>query len=338
MLWLASLPLLPIGAGRAFGADDSAADVLRREHRLVRKGDNVWMLPEEVRLRQKLAELPKLKDSIVELERELEERIEQNRRAWQENAPARSSVKQSIDKLSPRDPQRKALQAQLDAMAKVAIDPMRLAGRDDVRARLVEFGQHRATLAIALLWLRSAWPLALQEYATLAESQEVTQALRQLAGEHRLGPARNYEPDLRRLGEYERLVFTKWLPIYQQSGQTRVTVIVNERSPLTFTWSDASNQQTVLTAGALDALGLQVPGDAPQTTMKFGKSRTMAARQITLEALRLGRTLVKSVTAHVLPPEGEDLGSRIGRTALAEHSVRLDPERLRMVIEVRNEQ
>ena len=128
-------------------------------------------------------------------------------------------------------------------------------------------------------------------------------------------------------------MFTKWLPIYQQSGQTRVTAIVNERSPLTFTWSEASNQQTVLTAGAMDALGLHVPADAAQKTLKFGKSRTIAVRQITLETLRLGRCVVKSVVAHVLPPEGEDLGSRFGRTALAEHSVRLEPELLRMTID-----
>jgi hypothetical protein len=48
---------------------------------------------------------------------------------------------------------------------------------------------------------------------------EVLAALRTLGEGHRLGPLESYLADLRRLEDYERLVFTPWLPIYIQSGQ-----------------------------------------------------------------------------------------------------------------------
>jgi hypothetical protein len=43
--------------------------------------------------------------------------------------------------------------------------------------------------------------------------------------------------------------------------------------------------------------------------------------------------VLRGVPAYVLPPEAEDIGNRLGRTALIERRVRLEPERLRMWID-----
>jgi hypothetical protein len=64
----------------------SPAEVLAR-HELTRL-DRVWILPLELELRQELAELPKRRERVLALEREVDQRIEQNRRAWQESQPA----------------------------------------------------------------------------------------------------------------------------------------------------------------------------------------------------------------------------------------------------------
>lgn len=305
-----------------------------QEQGLSRIAGDVWVTAAETSLRQRLAELPRLKESIQIAERDLDEQIEKNRRVWLEQTPSRKALEQALARLSPKDPQRKPLQASLNALRKVAVDPLLLGGRSNVRARLVTLGQERSMLSITLLWLRSTWPEMQQQYETLQADPRLQQALRQAGNGQRLGPARSYEADLKRLGEYERVVHTPWVPAYLQSGKTRLTAVVNERTPVTFTWSEASDAQTVLTTGTLASLGLQVPANAPRTTLSFEKKRIVAARQIKLDSLRLGRCLVRGAQAWVLPPEGEDLGSRLSRSTLAEHRVQLEPERLRLTIDM----
>ena len=43
--------------------------------------------------------------------------------------------------------------------------------------------------------------------------------------------------------------------------------------------------------------------------------RRLLVRQVELVTLRLGRQTIRRVNAYVLPPEAEDLGSRLGRAA-----------------------
>jgi hypothetical protein len=60
---------------------------------------------------------------------------------------------------------------------------------------------------------------------------------------------------------------------------------------------------------------------------------TAGARKAIVKTVRLGQCQLQSVAALVLPPEAEDLGCWIGRSALQKQRVRLEPERLRLWIE-----
>lgn len=333
-LCLSAAPLVPLVplANLLAQADESPRVVLGRCG-LSLLGSHVWATESELRLRQKLADLPKLRESILATERSLDERVEQNRHVWQESQTARARLKQTIGKLSPGDPQRKEMELALAELTRAASDPARLAGRGDIRAQLVSLGHDRSTLSISLLWLRGAWQEIQSHYAALAAQPAVTRALAVLGGEQKLGPAKSYDADLKRLGDYERLVFTAWLPIYLQSGRTRFTAIANEQTPVTFTWGTASDQRTILTAGAAAAIGLQIPASAPRSTLKFSGGRAHGVREAALASLRLGKCVLRDVPVFVLPPEGEDLGSQIGRSALGEHAVKFTPEQWRMTID-----
>jgi hypothetical protein len=325
------LPLLPL-ANLLARAGESPSEVLDRCG-LSLLGTHVWATAAELRLRQKLSELPRLKESIVATERSLDERVEQNRHAWHDGQPARAKLKQAIGKLSPSDPQRKEIEATLAELTRSASDPARLPARGDVRAQLVSLGHDRSALALSLLWLRGAWQKLQYHYHELTSDPAVQRALAAIGHEQKLGPAKSYEADLKRLGEYERLVFTSWLPIYLQSGRIRFTAIANEETPVTFSWGDASDQKAILTAGAADAIGLVIPASAPRSTLKFGSGRSHGVREVRLASLRLGKFVVRDTPMFILPPEGEDLGSRIGRAALDELSVKLVPEQWRMTID-----
>ncbi|MCE9526816.1 MAG: retroviral-like aspartic protease family protein [Planctomycetales bacterium] len=303
---------------------------LQKGHGLIRLSGGVWGLPLEAELKEKLAQLPILRESVVLAEKELGERAEANRLAWKESAPAMETLKQALGRLSPTDPQRTALTQQLAALETNISEPSRLSCRGEIRARLVAFSRDRSLLQLALLWIRAQAPRLAEEYARLAKLPEVTAALKQL-GNEKLGPLKNYAPEVKRLTEYDKLVFTDWLPAYQQAGQTRLSAIVNEQAPVTFTWSEESDGKLLLPAGVLEPCGLALPKNSSPQTIKVA-DRTLIAHQLTVPTLRLGRHVAKNLTAWILPPEGEDLGPRLPRQALTGLRINIELDRLRLTV------
>ncbi len=108
-------------------------------------------------------------------------------------------------------------------------------------------------MQLALLWIRAQTPKLAEEYARLAKLPDVAAALKQL-GNEKLGPLKNYGLEVKRLAEYDKLVFTDWLPVYQQAGQTRFSAILGEQAPVTFTWSEETGAQTSSPRQRLGAL------------------------------------------------------------------------------------
>jgi hypothetical protein len=262
----------------------------------------------------------------------LESAVQANAKAWQESRPVVAALEQSLARLATGDPERLLIERQIAGLAAAATEPVRLGGKGEVRKRIVELSQERCELLADASWIRQAAAQLKSDYGRLAANSEINAALKQ-SKRQRLGPQRGYQGDLDRLSDYEALAATRWVPIYQQSGHTRVTALVDDRSAVTFTWSDASDQPVVLTASAAEAIGLAPSPAGEGETILAAPGRTVAARPITLRYLRLGRCVVRNVPAYVLPPEAEDVGNRLGRTALVEHRVRMEPERLRMWID-----
>jgi hypothetical protein len=303
---------------------------LQKGHGLVRLSGGVWGLPLEAELKEKLAQLPLLRESIVTAEKELEERAAANRRAWAEAAPALETLKQALGRLSPTDPNRVALLQQLVTLEGTVSEPSRLSLRGEVRARLVAFSRDRSLLQLALLWIRAQAPRLAEEYVRLAKLPDLTAALKQL-GNEKLGPLKNYHLEVKRLTEYDKLVFTDWLPAYQQAGQTRFSAILGEQAPVTFTWSEESDGKLLLPASVLEPSGLTLPENSPRQTIKLA-DRTLTVRELVIPTLRLGRHVAKNLTALVLPPEGEDLGPRLPRQALADLRINIELDRLRLTV------
>jgi len=305
-------------------------DRLQKEFGLVRLSGTVWGLPLEVQLKEKLAQLPLLRESVVTAEKELDDRAAANRRAWTEAAPTMETMKQALGQLSPTDPKRAPLAQQLAALETSVSEPSRLSLRGEIRNRLIAFSRDRSLLALALLWIRAQVPQMTEQYAKLAQREELTAALKQL-GNDRLGPQKNYTPEVKRLAEYDKLVFTDWLPAYQQATQTRFSAIVNEQAPVTFSWTEETGAELLLPSSAVEPCGLTIPERAPQQVVKLGERRLMATK-ITIPSLRLGRHLAKNIAALVLPPEGEDLGAQLPRHLLSGLRINIELDRLRMTI------
>lgn len=325
-------PLLLLAvASSAAGKDPSA--FLERERGLTRHaGGTVWISRTERQVREHLARLDEARAAILTLQAALEERRQRNAAAWAASRDQIAALQKAKAALPTDDPKRKQLDRQIAEIQAQAIDPAQLAGLPDVQTRLIELTRLRLRLTVATLTLRDQVPQLDSDYRRLSQDAEVTAALEQLGPGHRLGPLHaNYRAELQRLGEYERVVLTPWVPLYLQHRHARVGALLGERTPATFTW-EAEQTRVVLTAGLAEAAGLTVPAAAPTVPLTFAKNRRLAARQITVPALRLGKFLFRDLPACVLPPEGEDLGARIGPAALPKHRAGLEPDQLRLVL------
>lgn len=307
------------------------AEVLRA-HGLTRV-NQVWIAPVEVELRRDLAELPKRRERILALERELDASVEANARAWQASQPAIAALKQSLSRLGSDDPRREAIERQIEALKTSAVEPARLGARSDVRSRVIDFSSERTSLAAAIVRIRTAAAQLKDVYDRLAQGVEMIDALSRLGEGQRLGPQRSYRTELTRLAEYERLAFAPWTPVYWHGHHLRFSALVDDRLPITFCWNDATSEPTTITHTAAEAAGIAIPADAPRETIMLGDKRRTTARRVVLPRLRIGRLVLDNVAVLVLTPEAEDWGCRLGREALSGRDVRLEPERLRLWID-----
>ncbi|MDX1944426.1 MAG: hypothetical protein SFU86_03395 [Pirellulaceae bacterium] len=295
--------------------------------------DKYWLLTREIELRDRLARLPKRRERLIGTEKDLEAAIDQNARLWRDNQPAMLALKQSLGRLSPSDPQRGAIERQIAALEGIAVEPARLGAVAEIRGRVAQWSSERYAMLADVAWIRQTAVIMNEEYRALADDPDVRRALRQAGDGQKLGPQRNYQPELSRLADHERLVATSWTPIFLQSGQTRVTALVDEVAAVTFSWSDSLPAEIVLTASAAEAAGIVPAENAPRETITLPSGRRLACRKALVAYFQLGPCQLHGVMACVLPPEAEDAGNWLGRSALAEYQVRLVPEKLRMWIE-----
>jgi len=294
-------------------------------------GGNVWLVPAEFRLQGLLDDLDPLHRAILNLQRNLDETARQNRIVWETNRQRIDSLRRGLAGSETDDNKKRQVERQIRELEAQAVDPGQLVGVPDVRKRLIEFTNLRLRLARSVIDVRDLHREMTAAYARLDEDSKVTQALRLLGTDHRLGPLRQgYRDQLKRLEQYERLVSTDWLPVFRQSDHLRFGGLLNDRVPVTFTWQDSS-EPTVLTFSMVEAAGLSVPEDADQVPLTLA-GRRLAARRMQTPLLRFGAALLRDVPILVLPPDAEDLGARIGAEGFPGYRVEIEAERLRLTI------
>jgi hypothetical protein len=288
----------------------SSEMTLARDFQLSRLNNtNIWITSREARLRDDWQALPQHREAIAALDAALAERVEQNASQWATLEQRRAQLRTALAALSPADKQRRALEEQLKILDRQGIAPSRLSDQPDVRAKLVELTNHRHQLWLAARAIRRNTPELMREYEPLAASATVQAALGQLGSGHKLGPARDYVADLKKLPDWERIFLTDWIPLYQQGERTRLTLL----------------------AGMAEALGLEISSQAQTQMVTLAPQRTYAARQAVIPFARLGAAEVRELEVWVLPPEGEDLGARIGPAAFPNLRLQPQPERLRFL-------
>ncbi len=322
--WIVLLAWMPV-------EEMPAGERLLRQAGLRRwEGSHVWLLAEEFRLQAWLGELEPVHRRIVRLQSELTETATENQLLWQATRQQSEVLRQKLAQAPTGDPKIPQWERQLRQLESQAVDPAKLPGRIPVRSSLIQLTDLRLRLALSVLTIRRLHRQIVSEYALLAEEPGILQALRERGENHRLGPLRKgYDARLKRLERHEGLVFSDWTPFYQQGDHTRFGGIVDERVPAVFTWQESS-QETLIPATLVESAGLTWLEDAETVEIALESRRRLQTRRVVLPSLRFGGVVLHDVPALMLPPEGEDLGPRIGPAGLSGYRVELEPERLRV--------
>ena len=143
----------------------------------------------------------------------------------------------------------------------------------------------------------------------MGQDRQVASAIAALGRQARLASAGNVPKYRQRLDRARRVVASEWIPVYSESGQLRISGIVEQNTPTTFTYQRGSGP-TLLPASVIRKAGIEIPEDAQSVVLRCNDGRQIPVHVITIAYLRLGPTVLERVRVYALPPEGEDLGAR----------------------------
>lgn len=323
--------------GPAAGAQPPSARQTLVDAGLVPHG-RYWICRQEVGLRLQLAALPKLEREFFaankkfrgiirkyqayasELEK-LHKAREDNRRLLLGDSlgPGRRQQLQHDDTLY-RD-------RMIALERKMTGDLNVLAEASPATEAAVALAGAQSALAVTLLTIVRRMDEVSQQYGQLRQDSRITTAIETRGGNEVLGPAEDYRAQTRRrLARLSEAALTDGLAVYRQSGRIRVTAVLEDEVPVTFSYT-GSQGPTLLPSSILQTAGIVVDPAAATEVLQEG-DRSISVRRVLLPRLRFGKFVFRQVPALALPPEAEDLGARISRHAFGKHHVELNTKKL----------
>lgn len=335
MLGLAmSLPLL-FCAVLARGQETDPAQVLSREYGLSRLGKGeVWITRREKEVRQRLDDLRPLVNRARGASEAIAKAQASNAALWNQRQALEQTIRKNSTQTSVNESQRKQLEEELKKLDAIAVAPEKLGGAPWMQPQLKDITNTFNSVLLGVFATRRDIERIDGEYADLAQQEPVRAALAQLGRNVRLGPLRDYRSAAPALEEYEQVIASQPHPLYLESGYLRVGAILNDNTPVTFSWKEGSDP-AILTASMAQLAGIEPEPNAAERIVACPDGRRLAARRVVLSSLRFGKHVLHDVEAFVLPPEGEDCGAQIGESAFYGYRAIAEPAQLRLKIESR---
>jgi hypothetical protein len=324
-------------------ADDgeTSADALLRARGLTRQG-KLWILPEEQELGNRLATLERFEKRHRDAQSYVERLLEANRTTIDQLTKVEKSIKtlhELDDKVPAGTAQKKKLETELkneeagaEQLRKQYIPPEKLGLRRPLKPALIDLSNARAEATIKFLALRSVPDDLPELYDRLEKDPSVSAALAALPTKDRLGPRKDLLDGWRAcVDRLDSALLGDKLPVYREGNVYRLTAIINDHRPLTFTLGKG-DEPTVIAQNLAEAAGIIATPDARRITYHAGEGRDVAAQVVLIPLIRLGRNTAKNVEAYILPPEAADVGARISSAALPGYKATIDGAKFQLAI------
>ena len=327
-------------AGSGFlHAQDAVQRAAQRTLRTVglSQSGRFWILAEEQELQRQLDQLPREEKSYfaaLQQFRTMQGQYQAVRAGMQRNRTKLGEILDLLGKSSTGGLQRQNLEGESQRLAeqvgqaeKVMSGQLNVLDESsDMTQATVDLVNAQNMLAIMLLDIRRHTNSLPQAYKQLSSDGDVQSALSAQTESKELGPVENYAAAKRKLQRLESLIFTDGVPFYRRSKQIRISGILNERQPITFSYTGPSGP-TLLPAGAL--LGMNVDlSTAPQGSKVSLENQEITTRRVFLPSLRIGKHVWHQVPVDVLPPEAEYLGARISMQAFGGMEAKIEENNL----------
>ncbi len=328
------------GARSAIAAGEPSADDVLHDHGLQRIGGN-WSLAEESGLRDRLVGLDRLEQRLIGAQRAVDEIVGENEACHAQLLQLQAVVKNlraAAAQAKPGTAQRIQLDSQVKAAAAAVEQLQRIYIPSDqfglsapLKPALNDLIIVRTDMMVRLLPMRETMDRLTQRYHALHDETAVTAALASLTPKQTLGLSRSLLDGWKIVNKLQPMVFSDSVPVSRDGKIYRVTAIVNERQPLTFSFV-GTGEPTLIPQNLAEAAGLIVNVKAAQTKLRVAKDRDEMAWRMKVPRLRFGRHVLHDVDAYILAPEAADIGARIGAGAFAGYRVQLDADRLLLTV------
>ncbi len=154
-------------------------------------------------------------------------------------------------------------------------------------------------------------------YAELAGKAEVSRALKDLSAPpkipQKLGPSKELAAAIKWLSRLEGSVQSETVALHREGDVDHVDVMLNGKGPFRMVF-DTGAGPTTLPAGIAAQLGLKPTGRTVSLVVADGSK--VAAREMLVRMVRIGRLTIKDVTCVVLPKEKGDVAPLLGQSIL----------------------
>jgi len=341
---LVGMLFLVVSAGLAAGvyaADDKAAVEFLSQKNLVRKGF-FWLCPEEVKMVEGLASLKQLEKSYKESRTKIEQGLKKNSVAKAALTQARSEydkLKQTLEQ-NPNmpTPQFNQMATEINKRAELVntylpqvVDLDSPEENSSFKKLFVEMIDHRNKLLLTVLSVRANLDKLPDCYAKLGEDAEVSEALKALGPQWKLGPAKNYTRDLKPLESAEALVLTDDTPIFRENKALQLSLILNDETPVILGYT-TSAEYSIIAADKAKEIGLKIDDKAPVVNLNTDGGGALMARQVTIPSLRIGKHLLKDVVVLVLPEDAVAFPTFLGTGAFKDLNYTIVRDEFRFLI------
>lgn len=198
----------------------------------------------------------------------------------------------------------------------------------ELQAANKELAQARQEFVEELSGLRRRAEAISNQYKTLSEEKDVTDALTEIkaAGDkpYELGPSRSFDSNLRTLEGYEKSVESESIPLREESKTFYVYVTINGAPGKEFVF-DTGASAIAMSTNVANELGITVADDATVVHCTIADGSTVTGKLVFLESVKVGNFEVPNVEAIVMDPQYANAPSLLGGSFINNFFYRIDP-------------
>lgn len=173
------------------------------------------------------------------------------------------------------------------------------------------------------------------KYAIAVDDDSVRKLLDELSKQEKkkvtLGPSRTHQQNQKDFARYEALVLMEDIPIETERGTHRLDVMLNGKAPIKMIFDTGASSISLSHETALK-IGLKPSDKDMEVRVTIANGKTVKARMLKLETVRVGRFEVKNVECIVMPDDLPDSPSLLGGSFLNhfKYEVDVDGKKLRL--------